>query len=117
MSREYRVAFLYHEPESRQLFERGVIVDYESTARIFIVAESEEEALTWCEAIAKEMLWRCNDDRSLDWKDLGYSCWIECDRALFGFFQHVKAGEMPNFDAMGTHAYLRWQDDQSKSTF
>lgn len=52
MSHEYLVIFQYHEPEPLQLFERGVIEDYESTTGVFITAASEEEALNWCKAIA-----------------------------------------------------------------
>lgn len=115
MTREFLVIFQYHEPEPRQLFERGVVEDYESTTGVFIVADSADDALIWCEAIAQEVLWRCNDDRSLDWKHLGYSRWIESDpdtsswSHCLDFFQHVRVGEMPNFDAMGADAYARWQ--------
>ncbi|MEM5406152.1 hypothetical protein [Paraburkholderia unamae] len=115
MAHEYLVIFQYHEPEPRQLFERGVIEDYESMTGVFIAAESAEDALIWCEAIAQEVLWRCNDDRSIDWKQLGYSCWIEPDpdtsswSHCLGFFQHVGVSEMPNVDAMGTNAYVIWQ--------
>jgi len=115
MPLEYLGMFQYHEPESRRLFERGVIEDYESTTGVFITANSAEEALIWCNAIAQEVLWHCNDDRSLDWKQSGYSCWIESDLETsswshcLGFFQHVLVGEMPNVDAMGTDAYVSWQ--------
>jgi len=44
MAHEYLVIFQYHEPEPRQLFERGVIEDYESTTGVFIAAESAEDA-------------------------------------------------------------------------
>jgi hypothetical protein len=115
MAQEYLVILQYHEPKPRQLFERGVIEDYESTTGVFIAAESAEDALIWCEAIAQEVLWRCNDDRALDWTHLGYRCWIESDPDIsswshcLGFFQHVRVGEMPNVDAMGTAAYVSWQ--------
>jgi hypothetical protein len=115
MAHEYLVIFQYHEPEPRQQFERGVIEDYESTTGVFIAAESADDALFWGEAIAQEVLWRCNDDRSLDWKHSGYTCWIESDPDIsswshcLGFFQHVRIGEMPNVDAMGTDAYVSWQ--------
>lgn len=79
MSHEYLVIFQYHEPEPLQLFERGVIEDYESTTGVFITAASEEEALNWCKAIAQALLCHCNDDRSLDWTRFGHSCWIEPD--------------------------------------
>ncbi len=115
MAHEYLVIFQYHEPEPRQLFERGVIEDYESMTGVFIAAESAEDALIWCEAIAQEVLSCCNNDRSIAWKQLGYSCRIESDpdtspwSHCLGFFQHVRVGEMPNVDAMGTNAYVLWQ--------
>ncbi|AYY96282.1 hypothetical protein EGY19_01680 [Burkholderia multivorans] len=115
MSHEYLVIFQYHEPEPLQLFERGVIEDYESTTGVFITAASEEEALKWCKAIAQALLCHCNDDRSLDWTRFGHSCWIEPDpgKSTWGhcldFFQHVQVGEMPDVDAMSTAAYTRWQ--------
>ncbi|WP_244134837.1 hypothetical protein [Burkholderia gladioli] len=45
MTREFLVIFQYHEPEPRQLFERGVVEDYESTTGVFIVADSADDAL------------------------------------------------------------------------
>ncbi|MEM5299590.1 hypothetical protein VSR82_35430 [Burkholderia sp. JPY481] len=122
MAHEYLVIFQYHEPEPRQLFERGLIEDYESTTGVFISAGSADEALTWCEAIAQELLWRCNDDKSVDWKRLGHSCWIESnpEKSPWGhclsFFQHVHVGEMPNVDEMGTAAYVNWQKHYDGAT-
>lgn len=77
MAHEYLVIFQYREPEPLQLFERGVAEDYESTTGVFINAESDEEALIWSGAIAQERLRYCNGDRSLDWKYMGYTNWIE----------------------------------------
>ncbi|WP_258002361.1 hypothetical protein [Burkholderia sp. WAC0059] len=97
-----------------------MIEDYESTTGVFIEAEAVEDALAWCEAIAQELLRRCNDDRSLDWSRLGYSCWIEPnpEKSFWGhcldFFQHVQTNEMPNIDAMDTAAYVSWQDARGR---
>lgn len=121
MSHEYLVIFQYHEPEPLRLFELGVTEDYESTTGVFINAATAEEALIWCETIAQALLRRCNDDISLNWKQLGHRCWIEPDpeKSPWGhclsFFLHVQAGEMPNIHAMGTPAYIRWQDGHSGS--
>jgi hypothetical protein len=121
MAHEYLVIFQYHEPEPRELFERGLIEDYESSSGVFIEAGSAEDALIRCEVIAQELLRRANDDRSLDWKRLGYSCWIESapEKSPWGHclrkFQHVQVGEQPNFDAMSTAAYVRWQGGNGAS--
>ncbi|MFL9998025.1 hypothetical protein PQR34_37315 [Paraburkholderia sediminicola] len=115
MAHEYLIIFQYHEPEPRELFERGLIEDYESSTAAFIEAGSAEDALIWCEVIAQALLRRVNDDRSLDWKRSGYSCWIEStpETSPWGhclsFFQHVRVAELPNIDAMSTAAYIRWQ--------
>ncbi|WP_236061683.1 hypothetical protein [Paraburkholderia domus] len=98
-----------------------MIEDYESSTGVLIEAESAEDALSWCEVIAQELLRRVNDDRSLDWKRLGYSCWIEptpekCPWGhCLGFFQHVRIGELPNIDAMSTAAYVSWQGGNGAS--
>jgi len=121
MTHEYLFIFQYHEPESLQLFERGLTEDYESTTGVFIEAESAEEASIWCQVVAQELLRRCNNDNTLDWKRSGYSCWMESIPEIspwshcLSFFQHVHVGEMPNIDAMGTAAYVSWQD--SNATF
>ena len=121
MSHEYLVIFQYHEPDPLEVFKRGVTEDYESTTGVFIKAESAEAALTWCEVIAQHVLRRCNGDSSLDWKRLGYACWIEPNPErspwghCLGFFQHIRVGEMPNVDAMGATGYAPWQGGQGTS--
>ena len=121
MAHEYLVISQCHESEPRELFERGQIGDYESSTGAFIEAGSAEDALIWCKVIAQELLRRVNDDRSSDWKRVGYSCWIEStpETSPWGhclsFFQHVRVDELPNIDAMSTVAYIRWQGDDGAS--
>jgi len=110
----YLVGFLYHEPESWALYHSGIFEDFESSTGIFVDAPSKEEAISWTEKIAEALLRRANKDDSLDWKALGYKCWIEEDPSAsnwshcLSFFQSVKVGEWPNLDAMGTLAYDKW---------
>ena len=110
----YLVGMLYHEPESRALYQKGIIEDFESSTGIFIRARSSREAIAWAETVAEILLRKLNGDVSLDWKALGYHCWIEEDPRAFdwkhclSFLQKVKVGELPNFDKMGTAAYKKW---------
>ncbi len=111
---EYLVGLLYHEPDRYELYERGIVEDCESSTGIFIYAESAEDAVAWGDAIAEKLLQRCNGDDSLNWRKLGYYCWVEpsptsCHWShCLAFFQRVQVGEWPNLDAMGTAAYVKW---------
>jgi hypothetical protein len=112
----YLVGMLYHEPESWALYQAGVIEDCESTTGIFVDASSPEEALAWGEKIAETLLRKSNNDESLDWKGLGYFCWIEAEpttsnwKHCLSFFQHVELGEWPDFNALGSAAYKKWAE-------
>jgi hypothetical protein len=114
MPTEYLVGILYHEPEPYGQWKRGLIEDYESSTGLFIEAESEETAIAWAEEVGRALLRRVNNDDSLDWKALGYHCWVEHPpdyggwRHCLDFFQHVRSGEWPDLVRMATPSYLRW---------
>lgn len=111
---EYLVGIMFHEPGPMALRNRGVIEDYESTAGIFVQAESPEDAVAWGEQIGEALLRDVNCDPTLDWRLLGYYCWVEESpstsrwRHCLEFFQHVRRGEMPDFNRMTADAYARW---------
>ncbi len=96
------------------LYQKGVVEDCESSTGIFIDAPSPEAAVGWGEKVAEALLCKANADETLDWKSLGYYCWIEENpsgsnwKHCLSFFQHIKTGEWPNFEAMGTPAYTQW---------
>ena len=110
----YLVGILYHEPEPWALYQKGIIEDYESSTGLFITAGTESEALAWGEHVAEKLLQKVNHDNSLNWKNLGYQCWIEADpenshwRHCLSFFQTINAGQLPKIEGMGTEAYELW---------
>lgn len=112
----YLVGMLYHEPESWALYQAGVMEDCESSTGIFIDAYSLEEAVAWGEKIAETLLRKSNNDETLDWKGLGYFCWVEAEpntsnwKHCLSFFQRISLGEWSDFDALGTFAYEKWAE-------
>ena len=112
----YLVGIMYHEPASLALWNRGVIEDYESSSGVFVDAASPEEAIAWGESIGQAALRWLNSDDSLDWKSFGYYAWIENATERSGwshtvrFFQHVKAGEMPDLSKFTAKAYQEWAE-------
>ncbi|MDO5653826.1 MAG: hypothetical protein Q4G39_06950 [Brachymonas sp.] len=111
---EYLLGILYHEPKTWALYQKGIVEDCESSTGVFIAASSPESAIEWGEKIAEALLRKVNSDETLDWKGLGYYCWLEESpstshwKHCLPFFQHVKTGEWPNFEAMGNLAYTEW---------
>ncbi|HEV7281192.1 MAG TPA: hypothetical protein VGN57_13395 [Pirellulaceae bacterium] len=110
----FLVGILYHEPIWRRLWLEGAIEDCESSTGLFVEASDAAEAIAWGERVGAELLRCVNRDPALEWKALGYRCWIVADPSssewnhCLGFFQRVAAGEMPSLDAMTAAAYDRW---------
>lgn len=115
-SAEYLIGVMYHEPDSLDLWNRGIIEDYESCTGLFIEAESAEAAVAWVEEVGQALLRLVNGDATLDWKSLGYFCWVEPSLQDSGWahcldnFQHVRVGQWPEIERMTTAAYTRWMD-------
>jgi len=113
---KYLVGILYHEPEPYQLWERGITEDFESSTGIFINADSEEKAIAWAENIGEELFKLENPDELKSWKSFSHFCWIEKDwdnsgwNHCFDFFQIVDDGVSPDFEKMGTKAYVKWNE-------
>ncbi len=116
---EYLVGVMYHEPEPYDLWKRGLIEDYESSTGLFVEAESAEAAVAWGEQVGQALLRHANGDATLDWKSLGYFCWVEASPQDSGWmhglghFQHVRAGQWPEVERMTTAAYTRWLEQES----
>jgi hypothetical protein len=111
---EYLIGVMYHEPEAYRLWKSGLIEDYESSTGLFVEADSAEAAVEWGEEVGQTLLRHANGDATLDWKSLGYFCWFEESphNGSWGhcldFFQHVRVGQWPDLEGMGTSAYTRW---------
>jgi len=116
---EYLVGIMYHEPEPLAQWNRGLIEDYESSTGLFIEADSSDAAIGWGEEVGQVLLRHANGDPTLDWRTLGYYCWLEPSPRESGwghcldFFQHVRVGQMPDLARMTTAAYRRWLAQRS----
>jgi hypothetical protein len=115
---EYLVGIMYHEPGPFAQWNRGLIEDYESSTGLFVEAESGEAAVAWGEQVGQALLRHANGDPALDWKALGYFCWLEESARDSGwghcldFFQHVRVGQMPELARMTTTSYIRWLEQR-----
>jgi hypothetical protein len=111
---KYLVGISYHDPESYESWEKGMLEDYESSTGIFINANSSEEAISWGEIIGEELFKKENPNESRSWKSFEHFCWIEEDWKVsgwehcFDFFQNVDIGIHPDYEKMGSNAYLKW---------
>jgi len=117
---EYLVEFMYHEPESLDLWNRGIIWDFESTEILWITADLPAEAIAWGNRVAEAFHRHVNDLPNADW-DSEYRCWIVESPSMIpssylDFCQRVQIGEMPSFDEMGSEAYRRWLEDYPQAT-
>jgi hypothetical protein len=117
---EYLIGIAYHEPEPYGQWERGLIEDYESSTGLFVEATSPGAAVEWGEQVGQALLRHTNGDVSLDWKSLGYFCWVE-ESPLSGgwghcldFFQHVRVGQWPDLERMTTEACTRWLERRTE---
>jgi len=111
---KYFVGISYHDSETYGMWEKGVIEDFESSTGIFILANSESDALSWAEEIGEKLFAKENPSETKDWKNFEHFCWIEKNLNKSGwshcldFFQIVKVGHFPDFKKMGSGAYERW---------
>jgi len=110
---------MFHEPEAWELWNKGIIEDYESTTGIYISANNLPEAIEWAENVGQELLCFVNNDNSLNWKELEYECWHEASiqdsgwSHCLGYFQHIKVGEIPKFQDMTAESYEQWINKKS----
>ncbi|HEV3258636.1 MAG TPA: hypothetical protein VG013_17305, partial [Gemmataceae bacterium] len=74
---EYLVGIMYHEPGPFAEWDRGLIEDFESSTGLFVEADSPGAAVMWGEQVGQALLRYANRDAALDWKALGYMCWLE----------------------------------------
>ena len=100
MSRKYLYVFGYEDPDERRSnTEAGT--DFESSAAVFIVAESAERALEWGREISERFIRLLYNDDSISWKDEGFAAWIEHDPEQFLRGSSYDRSEIP---------VVRWGD-------
>ncbi len=111
----FLVGVMYHEQKTFALWNQGLIEDYESSTGCYIDAALPEDAIRWGECIGAALLRHVNSDDSLDWKGLGYYCWLEDSpetsnwKHCLDFFPYVKYGVMPPLHQMTSEAYRIWE--------
>ena len=84
---EYLIGIMYHETDSYNLWEKGIIEDYESSSGVFIMAPNIDKALSWAENIGQKILVELNNDTSLNWKEMGYKVWC-LDKPDSSYWSH-----------------------------
>ena len=113
---EYLIGLMYHYPQEYELWEKGIIEDYEASTGIYITASNAEQALAWSREIAKALLNYANGTESLTLEQFQHECWLIPNPELnswshcLGFFQHVNVNQMPNLKEMTTDAYSIWME-------
>ncbi len=111
---EYLIGFTYHYPADFQLWQRGVIEDFESSTAVFVTATSLSDALQWASVVATRLLNHVHQTNDLNMHQFGHHCWHEVGPATgtwphsMSFFQHVEFGEMPVLDRMTKEVYSNW---------
>ncbi len=113
---EYLIGMTYHYPKDYDNWIKGIVEDYEASTAIFIYAENEEQALNWGEVVARALFRHVNPVTDKVWDDFYYDCWVEDIRVsswspIFGFFQHINVGIMPDISMMTSEAYIRWYEE------
>jgi hypothetical protein len=79
--------------------------DDESSAGVWIVSASEEEAITWGRTVAEGFVSSLfgHDGSGYSWIEANFACWIETDPnrlAVADNLPVVTIGEMPDFVAL-----------------
>jgi len=112
---EYLIGLMYHYPKDYELWNKGVIEDYEASTGIFIKAEDVNKALKWGHTIATALLNHVHETDDLTLEKFQHDCWYiavpkeDSWSHCLDFFQHVADGQMPVLAEMTTDAFVKWQ--------
>lgn len=104
--KEYLIGMIYHYPEDYELWQKGVMEDYEASTAIYVAAENEAEALGWGYKVATALLNFANNAEGLTLEQFQHHCWYIEDPSkdawskMLNTFQHVRCGEMPDLSTM-----------------
>ncbi|MFO1367357.1 MAG: hypothetical protein U1F46_00060 [Marinagarivorans sp.] len=103
---EYLIGMIYHYPEDYELWEKGLMEDYEAATAVYIAAKNEGAALAWGYQVATALLNFANKTEGLTLEQFQHHCWYIEDPSnddwskMLETFPHVKDGEMPIFSTM-----------------
>ena len=105
---EYLYIFGYETPGEAES-NRRMATDFESSAMIRILADSEDAALSWGHEISERFLKAIYHDDKISWKEQRFASWIEDKpeeyiRTRWASIPVVKVGEFPGFHLWDTEA-------------
>ncbi|MGL1935433.1 MAG: hypothetical protein OCD01_10445 [Fibrobacterales bacterium] len=100
----YLIGFLYHQPRTMNLFNAGMLNEYESSSGFYVSASSKENAFEWGEKVAEKIFQDLNNDPTLTLKKSGYHAWVidvpeqSSWRNKLETFPKIDIGEFPHLD-------------------
>ncbi|MGL1902567.1 MAG: hypothetical protein OCC49_10555 [Fibrobacterales bacterium] len=103
-TQEYLIGFLYHQPRTMNLFNAGMLNEYESSSGFYVTAPDEQSAFTWGEAVAEKIFQDLNNDSTLSLKKSNYYVWVVDSpeksnwRNKLNTFPKIAIGEFPHLD-------------------
>jgi hypothetical protein len=113
---EYLVGLMYHYPDTYELWNKGIVEDYEASTGLFITASSVAEALDWGAVVAERLLNHVHGTADMKLEQFDHGCWHEATPSnchwshCLDFFQHVACNQMPELDHMTTDSFVKWQE-------
>ena len=109
---EFLIGIEYHDPKTYAMWCGGLTEDYESSAGLFVEAESPDAAVAWGGHIGQALLAFVHEGTAPAGPPA--TSWLESTpessgwRHCLDFFQHVRVGEMPDLAGMTAEAYQDW---------
>lgn len=102
---KYLYIFSYQTPEQMTSMAHDGDPE-ESSAAVFIEAESPDQALTWGREISYKYVRQLFGDRLVDWKASNFAHWVECEphkeypAAILEKLPVVASGDYPDFESL-----------------
>ena len=101
---KYLYLFTYQTPSQRQCVEDGFAE--ESSAAVFVEANSPEEAMAWGREISERFVGHLFQGKQVSWRSLGFESWIEAEpkkefpSELLERVPVVSCGVFPDFNQL-----------------
>jgi hypothetical protein len=111
----FLVGISWCDPEEVAAYKRvGLDDDPRCSTGIFIDADTEDDALSWGNAVATKYMNYLFQGKNYVPEALEVFCWVEANpetsswKHCLPFFQRVPVGQYPDFQKMTTEAYCQW---------